>query len=149
MKNLALSAALALSAFFSTSALATDVPLAITQAQAFQELGRSCGGIKINEYAAGFNTAGLPTADAYLWTRCGGSGRGGGYHSTTYAVWVKLTWDLGGVLVSAEHEDEPANGGDVLATFSFGGYSERTQTGTFSPAPGTQYVYSTAILGTP
>jgi hypothetical protein len=34
-------------------------------------------------------------------TRCGGSGRGGGYHVTTYAAWVAVPWDLAGDLVSA------------------------------------------------
>jgi len=36
----------------------------------------------------------------YLSTRCGGSGRGGGNHTTTYSASVGATWDLTGPLVS-------------------------------------------------
>jgi len=32
----------------------------------------------------------------YIQTRCGGSGRGGGYHTTTYSAWVATTWDFAG-----------------------------------------------------
>jgi hypothetical protein len=130
------------------TAFAGTVPLSISQGTAFQTLGRWCGGIKVQEFASGFNAAGLPTADAYLTTRCGGSGRGGGYHVTTYSTWVKITWDLGGVLVSAVDEPEPASE-DLTATFTNGPYSESTQAGTFQLVPGDPYVYSTAILITP
>jgi hypothetical protein len=129
-------------------ALAGTVPLSISQGTAFHALGRWCGGIKVQEFASGFDTAGLPTADAYLTTRCGGSGRGGGYHVTTYAIWTKVTWDLGGVLVSAVDEAEPASV-DLTATFTNGSYGESTQAGTFQLVPGDPYVYSTAILETP
>jgi hypothetical protein len=37
----------------------------------------------------------------YVQTRCGGSGRGGGYHSTTYSAWVAVTWDFTGAVVSS------------------------------------------------
>ena len=45
----------------------------------------------------GFDTtSGYPTGDVHLQTRCGGSGRGGGYHTTTYTAWAGATWDFGG-----------------------------------------------------
>lgn len=130
------------------SAFAGTVPLSIDQGTAFQTLGRSCGGIKVQEFASGFDASGLPTADARLSTRCGGSGRGGGYHSTTYEVWAKVTWDLGGVLVSVETEPQPAVT-DPTVVFTNGAYSEYTQTGNYPVAPGNPYMLSTAILETP
>ena len=45
--------------------------------------------------------SGNPAGDVYLQTRCGGSGRGGGYRVTTYSAWVAATWDFGGGLASA------------------------------------------------
>ena len=33
-------------------------------------------------------SGGLPTGDVYMQTRCGGSGRGGGYKTTTYSAWA-------------------------------------------------------------
>src|SRR6266478_6055708 len=88
-------------AMMATVAMAgSSIPLSISQGTAFHTLGRSCGGIKVQEFASGFNAAGLPTADVLFTTRCGGSGRGGGYQTRTYEVWAKVTWDLGGVLVS-------------------------------------------------
>lgn len=144
MKTLALLAFLALS----PAAFAADVPLSITQGQAFHALGRWCGGIKIQEFASGFDEAYLPTADVYLSTRCGGSGRGGGYHTTTYSLWVRVIWDLGGTFIVAVPEVEPAST-DLTAVFASGAYLERTQAGTFQLVPGDPYVYSTAILVTP
>lgn len=136
-------------AMMATVAMAgSTIPLSINQATAFHTLGRSCGGVKIQEFASGFDSSGLPTADVLFSTRCGGSGRGGGYHTYTYEVWAKVTWDLGGVLVSVEHEPQP-DSVDLTAVFTNGDYSEHTQTGTFSLVPGNPYVYSTAILETP
>jgi len=33
-------------------------------------------------------------------TRCGGSGRGGGYKTTTYSAWAFVTWDFAGNVIS-------------------------------------------------
>ena len=64
-------------------------------------LGHSCGGIQEQAFATGFDmTSGYPTGDVYLSTRCGGSGRGGGYHTTTYSAWVGAAWDFTGALLS-------------------------------------------------
>lgn len=57
-------------------------------------LGASCGGVHIASYVTGFDTNGNIKGEVYAWTRCGGSGRGGGYHTTTYQSWHSITWDL-------------------------------------------------------
>jgi hypothetical protein len=83
----------------------TDTPavsLLLPQSVAFAVLGHSCGGIQEQAYATGFDPAsGLPTGVVHIQTRCGGSGRGGGYKSTTYAAWVAATWSFGGNVVSS------------------------------------------------
>ncbi|HTO24193.1 MAG TPA: fibronectin type III domain-containing protein [Spirochaetia bacterium] len=76
--------------------------LLLPQGTAFAVLGHSCGGIQEKSYATGFDsTTGLPGGDVYIQTRCGGSGRGGGYHTTTYSAWVGASWDFTGKLVSS------------------------------------------------
>src|SRR5579872_3826857 len=84
-----------------SSATAAPVQLSLPQGQAFAVLGHSCGGIQEQSYATGFDaTSGYPTGDVYLSTRCGGSGRGGGYRTTTYTAWAAVTWDFTGSVVS-------------------------------------------------
>ena len=84
-----------------TPAGASDTPLVLDQGTAFSYLGHSCGGIQEKTYATGFDPAsGFPTGDVYASTSCGGSGRGGGYHSTTYSAWIAVTWDYAGSVVS-------------------------------------------------
>src|SRR5882762_3904774 len=64
------------------------VALRLPQSTAFSILGHSCGGIQEKAYVTGFApTTGYPTGYVYMQTRCGGSGRGGGYHVTTYSAW--------------------------------------------------------------
>ncbi|HUH81417.1 MAG TPA: fibronectin type III domain-containing protein [Solirubrobacteraceae bacterium] len=65
----------------------------LPQGDAFSMLGHSCGGIQEQVYATGFKAAGNPTGDVYMQTRCGGSGRGGGYKTTTYSAWASVVWD--------------------------------------------------------
>jgi hypothetical protein len=82
-------------------AVATPISLLLPQSTAFSILGHSCGGIQEQAYATGFDsTTGYPTGDVYIQTRCGGSGRGGGYHVTTYSAWVGVTWDFAGNVLS-------------------------------------------------
>jgi cysteine-rich repeat protein len=77
------------------------ISLLLPQGAAFSVLGHSCGGIQEQAFATGFDAmSGYPTGDVYLSTSCGGSGRGGGGHTTTYSAWVDATWDLTGALVS-------------------------------------------------
>jgi large repetitive protein len=84
-----------------SAATAAPVQLLLPQSAAFSVLGHSCGGIQEKSYATGFDSAsGYPTGDVYLSTRCGGSGRGGGYHVTTYAAWAGVTWDFTAATVS-------------------------------------------------
>ena len=57
-------------------------------------LGVSCGGVHVSSYLTGFNRLGNITGELYAWTRCGGSGRGGGYKTTTYQSWHSIVWGL-------------------------------------------------------
>jgi hypothetical protein len=80
---------------------ATPISLLVPQSTAFSVLGRSCGGIQEQVLATGFDpVTGNPVADVYLQTRCGGSGRGGGYKTTTYSAWLEVAWNLDGVVAT-------------------------------------------------
>ena len=93
----ALGAALTLCGVVVSAALAAPTHLLLPQSTAFAILGHSCGGIQEHSYASGFDPAsGYPVGDVYIKTSCGGSGRGGGYHTTTYSAWVSVEWDFGG-----------------------------------------------------
>ena len=90
-----------LGAVSSAAGAVTTTQLLLSQSTAFGFLGHSCGGIQEQSFANGFDaTSGYPTGYVYLQTRCGGSGRGGGYHVTTYSAWVAATWDFTGAVVS-------------------------------------------------
>ena len=79
--------ALALALLSSPSQAAAGIQLLLPQGPAFAILGHSCGGIQEKAYATGFDaTSGYPTGIVQMSTRCGGSGRGGGYHTTTYSA---------------------------------------------------------------
>jgi hypothetical protein len=96
MVGLMVAACLLLGSAPISAAADTAVPLTVPQGTAFAVLGHSCGGIQEQQYAFGFGGVnGDPTGFAYLSTRCGGSGRGGGYHVTTYTAWMSVTWDFG------------------------------------------------------
>jgi len=105
-----------LAAGVSPASAATPIALVLPQATAFSMLGRSCGGIQEQVFATGFSApSGYPAGDVYMSTRCGGSGRGGGYHTTTYSAWATVTWDFTGTVVSAAPLSSPPS---VDATFS-------------------------------
>src|SRR5262249_40354556 len=98
-----------------SGAVAAPTSLLLPQGTAFSILGHSCGGIQEQAFATGFDASGYPVGDVYLQTRCGGSGRGGGYHTTTYSAWASVSWDFsGGIRSSARLSSPPA----VSATFS-------------------------------
>jgi IPT/TIG domain len=98
----AAASALALVGLATTAGAAAPTSLLVSQATAFSYLGHSCGGVQEQAFSTGFETSdGYPVGDVYLQTRCGGSGRGGGYHSTTYSAWVGVTWDFTGAVVSS------------------------------------------------
>ncbi|HXD54677.1 MAG TPA: hypothetical protein VN618_07985 [Solirubrobacteraceae bacterium] len=84
-------AALASGAAAGTAAAET-VRLYMSEGSAFATLGHSCGGIQQDDYVTGFSVRGYPTGNVYLQTRCGGSGRGGGYHVTTYTATASVEW---------------------------------------------------------
>jgi hypothetical protein len=87
-----------------TTASATTAPiqLYLPQGVAFGYLGHSCGGIQEQTFATGFDpTTGFPVGNVMMSTRCGGSGRGGGGHVTTYTASVTAMWDFTGVLITS------------------------------------------------
>ncbi|HEV7585914.1 MAG TPA: fibronectin type III domain-containing protein [Solirubrobacteraceae bacterium] len=94
---------------------ATTTQLLLSQGAAFSILGHSCGGIQEHGYATGFGSDGYPKGDVYMQTRCGGSGRGGGYKTTTYSAWATVTWDWYGGTRSFARLEAPA---EVSTTFS-------------------------------
>ena len=71
----------------------TTTQLLLGQGAAFSILGHSCGGIQEHAYTTGFGGDGYPAGEVYMQTRCGGSGRGGGYKTTTYSAWATVSWD--------------------------------------------------------
>ena len=79
----------------------TPTRLLVPQSIAFAMLGHSCGGIQETVSAGLDVTSGYPTGVVTLSTRCGGSGRGGGYHTTTYTASVVVMWDFAGNVISA------------------------------------------------
>lgn len=80
-------------------AQAATVSLLLPGSTAFSILGASCGGIQEQAFATGFDANGDIAGEVYLQTRCGGSGRGGGYKSHTYYAWVAVTWNLQGAVI--------------------------------------------------
>ena len=66
---------------------------------AFARLGHSCGGIKQQIFGEGFDANGNVSGYVFAVTRCGGSGKGGGYRTTIYSTWVAVTWDLNGIVI--------------------------------------------------
>ncbi len=88
----ALVAALAGLLAASAAQAAGPYQLVLDQGSAFSILGHSCGGIQEESFATGFGVSGYPEGDVHLSTRCGGSGRGGGYKTTTYSAWASVVW---------------------------------------------------------
>jgi hypothetical protein len=66
---------------------------------AFARLGRSCGGIKQQIFGDGFDANGNVTGFVFVETRCGGSGKGGGYRVRTYSTWLAVTWNAAGEVI--------------------------------------------------
>jgi len=121
-------------------AAADPVSLLLPQSTAFSILGHSCGGIQEKAFATGFSSLkGYPMGDVYIQTRCGGSGRGGGYHVTIYSAWVGVTWDFAGNVVSwTKLTTAPTVGGTFSATDANGDTVSNTGTAAYLtvPAPG-------------
>jgi hypothetical protein len=117
-----LAAISAMSIVVAPAASASTTSLLLSQSAAFSYLGHSCGGIQEQAFATGFDlTSGFPTGNVFLSTRCGGSGRGGGYHVTTYSAWVGVTWDYtGAVVTSAVLSSAPSNDPTFTAFDAYG-----------------------------
>lgn len=77
----------------------TPIALDLSQSDAFSVLGHSCEGIQEQSFATGFIAGGI-SGEISLQTKCGGSGNGGGYSSTTYSSWENVTWNLKGAVTS-------------------------------------------------
>jgi hypothetical protein len=93
--------AFALALVASPAQAASPTQLVLPQGTAFAILGHSCGGVQETVYSTGFDPAtGFPTGVVQMSTRCGGSGRGGGYHTTTYSASAGVSWDFTGTVVS-------------------------------------------------
>jgi len=75
-----------------SSAMANTLQLTMSQGAAFAVVGHSCGGIQEKVYETGFGANGYPKGNVSLSTTCGGSGRGGGGHSTTYTGTATVEW---------------------------------------------------------
>jgi hypothetical protein len=84
--------------------------LVLDQGSAFSILGHSCGGIQEESLATGFATSGYPEGNVHLSTRCGGSGRGGGYKTTTYTAWASVVWNWFGDVRSFARLEGSAGG---------------------------------------
>ena len=129
------------SAFYRLLIQPRPINLLLPQSNAFAILGHSCGGIQEKIYGTGFDpTSGYPTGDVYIQTRCGGSGRGGGYHTTTYSAWVDVTWDfVGNVISSTALSNAPAVDPTFTATDTYGDIISNAGTVAYLvvPAPGT------------
>ena len=95
--------------------------LVLSQGDAFAILGHSCGGIQEQAYATGFDpVTRYPTGAVHLKTSCGGSGRGGGYHTTTYTAWAFATWDFAGNVISYSVLASAVVNASFTATDTFG-----------------------------
>jgi len=78
----------------------TVIALNLPGATAFSILGASCGGIRQQDVATGFDSAtGFPMIDVYLRTSCSSGGRGAPPH--VYTAWALGTFDFTGALVTA------------------------------------------------
>lgn len=84
--------ALACAALAAAASGASPIRLYLSEGAAFSILGHWCGGIQQQVYATGFGTDGYPTGNVSMKTTCGGSGRGGGYKSTTYTGTASVVW---------------------------------------------------------
>jgi hypothetical protein len=116
---------------------AATISLTLPQSTAFSFLGHSCGGIQEQVLATGFDASnGYPTGDVYLQTRCGGSGRGGGYHTTTYSAWASATWDYAGaVIFSSRLAAAPTGLDPALSVFDAFGNEVFNQLNAVNVAP--------------
>ena len=137
-------------AVVASTAAAAQVTLLVSQSLAFSYLGHSCGGIQEQSYALGFDpSSGYPYGDVYMSTRCGGSGRGGGYHSHLYSAWATVTWDFAGNVLNSTLGETGSPTSPFSATDANG--DTVTNVGTLAylsvPAPGSPAITSVTQSG--
>ena len=85
-------AAIVSGALAGAASAAETLRLYMGEGPAFAVLGHWCGGIQQEVYETGFSSRGYPIGNVHLKTTCGGSGRGGGGHSTTYTQTAGVEW---------------------------------------------------------
>jgi len=112
--------AAAFASLASAAQAASSIPLYASGNAAFAVLGHSCGGIQQKVYETGFAPDGYPTGNVLLSTSCGGSGRGGGYHSTTYTATATVVWTWFG-----ETRSITPSSGPLEATAAEDGHGDR------------------------
>ena len=98
------------------SSNAASVSLGVTDA--FAQLGASCGGIRQQDFATGFDAAGNVAGYVYLATTCSTGGRGS--RPRTYSKWLAVTWNLSGVAIE-EMASVPATDPSAGGTRGAGG----------------------------
>ena len=115
---------LALFVLFGGSAAQSDT-LTLASPSPYAVIGRQCGTGTTASTAIGFTPDGYYlTGLTSVSTRCGGSGRGGGYHTTTYSGCGISRWDLVGRLIDIT--SVACSAPDASAVFTSDGYSEGT-----------------------
>jgi hypothetical protein len=114
----------AILALFGGYAAQADV-LTLTSPSPYAVIGRQCGTGTTASTATGFTADGFYlTGLTSVSTRCGGSGRGGGYHTTTYSGCGVTRWDLVGRLIDIT--SVACSAPDPAAVFTSDGYTEET-----------------------
>jgi len=97
-------------------------------------LGVSCGGVHLSSFVTGFDSNGNITGEVYAWTNCGGSGKGGGYHTTTYQSWHSITWTLSKTY-TVNNYDTVAPEPLFTATDQYGNFISNVCSGTTNGQP--------------
>ncbi len=118
-KKISIAVVLVISAFSASVAYASTT-IALYPQPGVTLMGVSCGGIHTTTYVTGFDINGNITGEEYSWTRCGGSGRGGGYKTHTYTAWHAIVWDTNGVALVTLPYDGVALDASFTATDTSG-----------------------------
>lgn len=150
--RLAITAAALVFAVSAGTASASTIRLAMSQNAAFAVLGHWCGGIQEQVYVRGFAADGYPQGNVFMSTRCGGSGRGGGGHVTTYTAtasvvwtWLGETWRFGAISGGLEATPAEDAHGDKVYNVGSAAYLE-TGTPPYQPPAAPTNVKAYVVL---